>query len=134
MNRLMRRGSYLTVIALTGTLATAAGSAGGATAAEEVSYKLDVQPIIESRCTQCHAPGGAGYVESGLDLTSYQGLMKGTKHGPIIVPGDSFSSNFNVLLEGRASPQLRMPHNQRPLLQHQQKILADWVKQGARNN
>ena len=134
MNRIMRGVWKFTVCTLTGAFAAAMGSTGGATAAEEVSFKLDVQPIIESRCTQCHAPGGEGYQESGLDLTSYEGLMKGTKHGPIIVPGDSFTSNFNVLLEGRASPQLRMPHNQRPLLQHQQKIMADWVRQGARNN
>lgn len=134
MNRMMRRVSQLSAYALTAALAAAMGSAGGAIAAEEVSFKLDVQPIIESRCTQCHAPGGDGYEKSGLDLTSYEGLMKGTKHGPIIVPGDSFTSNLNVLLEGRASPELRMPHNQRPLLQLQQKIVADWVKQGARNN
>ena len=137
MNRMMRRVSQFTVYALSGAFAAvagAAGAAGAARAAEEVSYTLDVQPIIESRCTQCHAPGGPGYQESGLDLTSYQGLMKGTKHGPIVVPGDAFTSNLNVLLEGRASPELRMPHNQRPLLQAQQKIIADWVKQGARDN
>ena len=134
MNRMMRGISYFSVCALTGTLVAAAASAGSARAAEEVSYTLDVHPIIESRCTSCHAPGGAGYQQSGLDLTSYQGLMKGTKHGPIVVPGDPFTSNLNVLVEGRASTKLRMPHNQRPLLQAQQKILADWVRQGAKNN
>jgi hypothetical protein len=131
MNRRMRSVLHFIVCAVGGATV---GMAGETLAAEEVSFTLDVQPIIESRCTQCHAPGGAGYEDSGLDLTSYQGLMKGTKHGPIVVPGDAFTSNLNVLLEGRASPELRMPHNQRPLLQAQQKIIADWVKQGARNN
>lgn len=120
--------------ALIGTLGTIVGLSGMASAAEEVSFGLDVQPILESRCTQCHAPGGAGYRQSGLDLTSYEGLMKGTKHGPIVVPGDPFTSNLNVLVEGRASSELRMPHNQRPLLRLQQQIIADWVKQGAQNN
>ena len=60
--------------------------------------------------------------------------MKGTKHGPIVVPGDPFTSNLNVLIEGRASRDIQMPHHQRPLLQPQQKIIADWVRQGAKDN
>ena len=134
MNRKMQGVPHLTMRALAGALTALVGLAGMASAAEEVSFSLDVQPILESRCTQCHAPGGTGYQQSGLDLTSYEGLMKGTKYGPIVVPGEPFTSNLNVLLEGRASSELRMPHNQRPLLRLQQQIIADWVKQGAQNN
>lgn len=108
--------------------------AGKASAAEEVSYRLDVQPILQSRCVSCHQGEGEGLKASGLDLSSYEGLMKGTKHGSIIVPGEPLVSNLNVLIEGRASASLRMPHNQRPLLKAQQEILRDWVKQGAKNN
>lgn len=123
------------VLALPVATAMATGPwLAGPLAAEEVSYALDVQPIIDSRCVQCHSPGGAGLDKSGLDLTSYQGLMKGTKYGPIVVPGDPVTSNLNVLVEGRASPELRMPHDQRPLLRCQQKILSDWVRQGAKDN
>jgi hypothetical protein len=67
-------------------------------------------------------------------LTTFEGLMKGTKHGPIVVPGDPLTSNLNVLVEGRAAAQVRMPHNQRPLLKQQSEILREWVKQGAKNN
>jgi hypothetical protein len=114
-------------------LAAAAWS-GAALAEEEVSYKLDVQPILQSRCVECHQPGGQGYEASGLDLTSYKGLMKGTKHGPIVVPGEPFTSNLMVLVEGRADPKVRMPHDQRPLLKQQIEILRLWVKQGAKDN
>ena len=134
MNRIMRGVPHSAAWALTGALVAIVGLADMASAAEEVSFKLDVQPILQSRCTQCHAPGGAGYRESGLDLTSYQGLMKGTKHGPIVVPRDPFTSNLNVLVEGRASRNIQMPHHERPLLQLQQRILANWVKQGAQDN
>lgn len=103
-------------------------------AAEVVSFRLDVFPILESRCVSCHKPGGEGYETSGLDLSTYQGLMKGTKHGAIVVPGEPMTSNLNVLVEGRAAPAIRMPHNQRPLLKAQQQILYDWVKQGAKDN
>ncbi len=107
-------------------------SAAAVRAAEEVSYLLDVKPILDSRCVSCHMPGGEGYKASGLDLSTYEGLMTGTKHGPIIVPGEPMVSNLNVLVEGRA--QVRMPHDQRPLLSEQIQILSKWVRQGARNN
>jgi mono/diheme cytochrome c family protein len=107
---------------------------GVAVAEEQVSYKLDVQPILQSRCVECHKPGGQGYEASGLDLTNYKGLMKGTQHGAIVVAGEPFTSNFMVLVEGRADPQVRMPHDQRPLLKQQIEILRLWVKQGAKDN
>lgn len=113
-------------------LSFASASAPPVRAAEDVSYELDVKPILESRCVSCHRPGGEGYKTSGLDLSTYEGLMAGTKHGPIIVPGEPMVSNLNVLVEGRA--QVRMPHNQRPLLSEQTQILSKWVKQGAQNN
>ena len=116
------------------TVLAALAWSGAASAEEQVSYKLDVQPILQSRCVACHSSGGQGYEASGLDLTSYNGLMKGTKHGAIVVPGDPFTSNLLVLVEGRANPKVRMPHNQRPLLKQQTEILRLWVKQGAKDN
>lgn len=108
--------------------------AGHGAPIEEVSYKLDVYPILESRCVSCHKPGAVGLEKSGLDLSGYDGLMKGTRHGAVVVAGDPLTSNLNVLVEGRAAANLRMPHDQRPLLKYQTLILRDWVKQGARNN
>ncbi len=113
-------------------LVVAASDTGAAE--QPVSFELDVQPILQSRCVSCHERGGEGFETSGLDLSTYGGLMKGTSHGPIVVPGDPLTSNLNVLIEGRASPELRMPHNQRPLLRHQILIIRDWVKQGAKDN
>jgi Planctomycete cytochrome C len=133
----MRRRTRCTVRArpfLSAAVLAAAAWSGAALAEEQVSYKLDVQPILQSRCVECHQPGGPGYEASGLDLTSYKGLMKGTKHGPIVVPGEPFTSNLMVLVEGRADPKVRMPHNQRPLLKQQIEILRLWVKQGAKDN
>lgn len=118
------------LVVCTGLLA----AAGAAKAAEVVSYTLDVYPILQSRCVSCHKPGGEGYQKTGLDMSTYKGLMAGTKHGPIIVPGEPLTSNLNVLVEGRAAQSIRMPHNQRPLLKAQQEILHDWVKQGAKDN
>ncbi len=52
----------------------------------EVSYKADVQPILKQYCLECHTEGGKGTEKSGLLMTSYESLMKGTKFGSIIKP------------------------------------------------
>ena len=118
-------------------MALAAGSAPGARAAQEVSFALDVRPILESRCVACHhtaGEGGEGYAASGLDLSTYEGVMAGTRHGPVVIPGDPLSSNLIRLIEGKAAPEIRMPHDQRPLLRYQILTIRDWVKQGAEEN
>lgn len=124
-----RAAAGAAVLALAiGLTATSAG------AVEKISYKEDVYPILEIRCMECHQPGGAGYEASGLDLRTYASLMAGTKHGPVIIPGDPSRSNFNVLVEGRAAPEIRMPHNRKPLTKCEVAILRDWVQQGALDN
>jgi hypothetical protein len=76
---------------------------------QTTTFHEDVFPIFKGRCIDCHRPGGAGYEASGLDLTTYEGLMKGTEHGPMVIPRDPDSSNLMWLLDWRASPELRMP-------------------------
>ncbi|MBF0096072.1 MAG: hypothetical protein HQM04_05370 [Magnetococcales bacterium] len=104
-------------------------------AAEEtslVSFKSDVMPILQYRCLECHRADGPGVAYSGLNLESYEGLMKGTRFGPIVVPGNAMVSNLNVLVEGRAG--IRMPHNRKRLTPCEIQVLRNWVNQGAKNN
>ncbi len=61
---------------------------------QTTSFREDVFPIFKGRCIDCHRPGGQGYEASGLDLTTYEGVMKGTKHGPMVIPGDPDLSNL----------------------------------------
>ena len=98
------------------------------------SFERDVQPILKQNCIECHQPGGAGTVASGLDMSSYDSLMKGTKFGPVIKPGDSVASVLNMLVEGRANPSIRMPHGRDPLKAKDIEALKLWVDQGAKNN
>jgi len=102
----------------------------------EVSFKNDVQPILHDYCVSCHSVGGKGYIKSGLDLTSYDGLMKGTKYGPVVIPGNSEASTFTKLLTG-TNKGLKMPMglNAAGTLDRQYILtLRKWVAQGARNN
>ncbi len=98
------------------------------------SFKEDVMPIFVGRCVSCHQPGGEGFVKSGLDLTSYAGVMKGTKFGPMIIPGDPESSNLMVLLDWRASAELRMPHGKKQLNSCDRNDIRAWIREGAKDN
>jgi len=100
-----------------------------------VSYSKDVEPILTATCLECHANGGAGQVKSGLSMVTYSDLMKGTKFGAIIKPGDSLSSTLVLLIEGKADPSLKMPHGDRkPLSVEQIKTIKTWIDEGAPNN
>jgi len=108
-------------------------SAGAAEA--QMSFKDDVLPIFKLYCVSCHqAPDGDGYKASGLNLTTYQGVMTGTKYGPMIVPGNPENSNLMWLLDWRASPQLRMPHGKNQLPAGERDIIRTWIRQGAKDN
>jgi len=104
----------------------------GHAASSTVSYKKDIQPIFDTYCVACHKPGGVGLQTSGLDLSSYAGAIKGTKHGPIIVPGDVLTSNLMAVLEGRTDASISMPHNEnRPMTKKDRRILRKWIGAGA---
>ncbi len=101
---------------------------------KEVSFKSDIQPIIKQYCVECHAENGEGTVKSGLLMTSYEEVMRGTKFGAIVKPGDSLTSALIMLVEGRVDPSIRMPHNKTVLPQEKIDLLKRWVVQGAKNN
>jgi hypothetical protein len=101
---------------------------------QTTTFHEDVLPIFKGRCVDCHRPGGPGYEASGLDLTTYEGLMKGTSHGPMVIPGDPDSSNLMWLLDWRASPELRMPHGSKKLSVCDRNEIRRWISEGAKNN
>jgi hypothetical protein len=102
--------------------------------AEHGSFKDDIFPIFKRFCVECHQPGGEGYEKSGFDMRTYEGIMKGTRFGPVVVPGDAFLSNLNVLIEGRAAPELKMPHGRKGLTKWERHMIRVWVNRGAKNN
>lgn len=83
----------------------------------------------------CHAPEKDGYTVSGLSMTDYQALMKGTKFGPVVIPGASFTSAMVMLVEGRADPSIKMPHggHEGPTADEID-LIKRWIDQGAKNN
>jgi len=102
---------------------------------QRVSFARDVKPVLDQYCVECHQPGGAGYAASGLDVTSYAGVMQGTRNGPMVIPGDSMGSNLVVLMEGRADPSIKMPHGSSTKVRVAEiDTISAWIDQGAKNN
>src|SRR3954462_11479580 len=49
-------------------------------------FKSQVRSVLIESCVECH---GGGEVESGFDLATRKGLVRGGAHGPAVIPGKS---------------------------------------------
>ena len=126
---------FASVVSLALSASLVLTACGGEPAPKAISFTTDIKPILDQHCLECHDAGGAGALASGLKLTTYQDVMKGTKFGPIIKAGDSASSTLVILVEGRADPSINMPHGGRPALSKiQTQKIRQWINQGALNN
>lgn len=115
--------------------AAAAALAAGCERQEPASFAANVKPLIDEHCSDCHRAGSAGYEASGLATDTYEGLMAGTRFGPVVVAGDSFNSTLVVLIEGRADPSINMPHGTlRELRDDEVAIIRRWIDSGAMND
>ena len=130
----------LNVLAIALSIATVAIASG---CSKDISYSKDVKPIINTSCLECHDGKGEGSEESGLILNTYDDLMRGTKFGQVVVPGDSESSTLFRLIAHKADPKIHMPPHTKdtlaskvmtPLNDKQIDIIKTWIDQGAKNN
>jgi WD40 repeat protein len=95
---------------------------------EPVTWDKDVQPILADKCAYCHS----GKIQEGrLDLGSYEGLMKGGKRGPAIVPGKAADSLL-IKLAGKTMHPAMPPKSEDPLTPQELALLKLWVDQGAK--
>jgi dipeptidyl aminopeptidase/acylaminoacyl peptidase len=99
---------------------------------EPVSFEKEIYPILEDKCISCHA----GPVKSGgLDLSTYEGLMKGGKRGAAVHPGRP-NDSLLVQLAGRTKqpvmPPVKKGSKDDPLTPEQLALIKLWIEQGAR--
>ena len=52
------------------------------------TFEAYAGPLFAAKCTGCHGELATG----GLNMLTYESLMKGSSKGPVVVPGDSASS------------------------------------------
>ena len=99
-----------------------------------LSYQADIKPILEKNCYECHVVGGEGYKTSGFLIDSYQGLMKGTKFGPVVVPESAISSSLYLMVSGKTDASIHMPHGGPELSDDEIAAIEKWIDQGAKDN
>jgi len=128
-------GVVLTMtLAFGGTIILAGHPSPVCAANAVISFNDDVLPIFKGRCIDCHQPGGEGYEKSGLDLRTYAGVMKGTKFGAMVTPGNPDTSNLVWLLDWKGSHEIRMPHGKTKLSICDRDAIREWIRQGAKDN
>jgi hypothetical protein len=116
------------------TAALALLALGAACSRTESGFARDVNPILKEYCAECHSAGGKGYVASGFSVECYDDVMRGTKFGPVIVPGSSVSSTLARLIEHKADPSINMPQGKPRLPKEKLDIIRAWIDEGAKNN
>ncbi len=95
-----------------------------------VSFRQDVNPILEQHCVSCHTEGGPGFRKTGLRLDSYEHLMAGR----VITPGDTSKSPLLAFIHPSSDPGRSMPLNAPKLAKHEVDLISAWVAQGAKDN
>ena len=99
-----------------------------------VSFADDVLPLLKFKCSGCHLAGGEGAEKSGFEVTSYATVMRGTKFGAMIVPGDPDTSSLMRMLDWGVSPDIRMPHGKKQLSTCDRDLIRTWIFEGAKDN
>jgi mono/diheme cytochrome c family protein len=89
-------------------------------------FKQHVKPILAERCLRCH---GGKAVESDLDLSDRDALLKGGQHGPVVVPGKSAQSVLVKLIAHQREP--KMPKVGDRLSAAAVAHIAKWIDLGA---
>ena len=119
----------LAAFAVGATTSRAAETPAAAASPEGVEFfEKHVRPILVDTCYKCHS-AQSEKLKGGLYVDSRDGLLKGGKAGPSIVPGDPDKSLL-IKAVRYADEDLQMPPKT-PLSKEQVALLEAWVKMGA---
>ncbi|HLW78448.1 MAG TPA: c-type cytochrome domain-containing protein [Terriglobia bacterium] len=116
--------AFIVILALAPARAAAQTSASPSAATP--SFSGQIAPLLQKNCFACHN----GSTKMGeLVMESYALLMKGGKHGAVIVPGKSGESRIVLMLQGSIQP--RMPYGGDPLPAAEIAMVKAWIDAGA---
>jgi uncharacterized membrane protein len=92
-------------------------------------YVSHIQPILQDYCVQCHSPEK---IKGELRLDTFEMIMAGGVNGPVIIPGDSESSNMIHAIHLPLDTDEHMPPQGKPQLREDiVQLLSWWIDQGA---
>jgi len=100
-----------------------------------VTYATDIKPIFDASCVKCHT---GDKPKAHLHMDTLDGVLKGTKQGKIVTPGDSAKS---FLIQAVAHltkdhdswmPPLKNKAGIKTLTPEQIGLIRAWIDQGAK--
>lgn len=94
----------------------------------EELFVEQIQPLFEKQCKVCHSGEMA---QSGLDVSSRTGLLKGGGRGPAIVPGDPKASLLYKLVAHEIEPGMPPGGQDSQLPKDLVARIAAWIQAGA---
>ena len=106
------------------SLLISSSDAAGALPADEFDK---VGTVLINRCYECHNPIDRS---GGLDLSTREGLLKGGKNGPVVVPGQADDSVLlQRVVDGEMPP--KKQGKPQPLSPAEVERLSRWLARGA---
>jgi hypothetical protein len=100
-----------------------------------VTYTNDTKAIFDVACVKCHS---GNKPKARLHMDTLEGVLKGTKEGPIVTPGDSAGSYLIKCVAHLNSdqdtwmPPLKNKAGIKPLTPEQISLIRAWIDQGAK--
>ena len=94
-------------------------------AEEKINYADHLAPLIDANCAKCH---NSDKKKADLDLTSYQGTLKGGGSGPIVAAGSLDGSKLWKALTHAEEPY--MPPNRPKLPDKELEVFKQWILDG----
>jgi uncharacterized membrane protein len=92
-------------------------------------YGARIQPVFAQHCVTCH---GRSKHKANLRLDSYEGVMHGGKHGPVVKAGEANGSElFRRITLPPSDDNFMPPENKKPLSSSDAKLIEQWISAGA---
>jgi YVTN family beta-propeller protein len=98
-----------------------------------ISYSEHVQPILSRSCAYSGCHDGATRA-AGLSLTSWNGLIKGSANGEVMIPAMPSRSLLTMLFDGTVLRKAHPAVASRPVTTEEVQFLKRWISEGAKND
>ncbi|HNP94036.1 MAG TPA: hypothetical protein PKJ63_00360 [Cyclobacteriaceae bacterium] len=98
---------------------------------DNVSFALDIQPILTAECATCHNPSEVA-VPDFREGYAYESIEDLITEGDVI-PGDAEGSELVEMLEGNSADGNTMPPAG-PMAPTKIALIKKWIDEGAKNN
>src|SRR5439155_22949504 len=94
-------------------------------AQDKITYHDHILPLVEANCSKCH---NSDKKKADLDLTSYQGALKGSGSGVVLASGNPDGSKLWKAVTHSEEP--FMPPNRPKLADKDLELIKKWIVGG----